>query len=273
MRWQKEESVMETERTDAQIQVLSNLDTLPNAMETSPAWLQESPSFSAVNGASHVSQGSTWVTLLEAAQGQRRARLMYCLVFKRWFDVLMASLAVVALTPLLLIIALVIWFDTRGSVIYRQPRIGRYGRPFVMYKFRTMIPDRRQGTRPYGGPERRRAHKTTSDPRVTRTGRFMRRSSLDELPQLFNVLRGEMSLVGPRPELPEIVRNYEPWQHRRHLVLPGITGWWQTHGRSDLMMHEHTELDIYYIENISLGMDIRILLRTLRTFAPQSGAF
>jgi lipopolysaccharide/colanic/teichoic acid biosynthesis glycosyltransferase len=97
--------------------------------------------------------------------------------------------------------------------------------------------------------------------------------SLDELPQLFNVLRGEMSLIGPRPELPEIVGMYEPWQHQRHLVLPGITGWWQTHGRSGLMMHEHTELDIYYVENISFAMDVRILLGTVRALTSRSGAF
>lgn len=214
-----------------------------------------------------------WFALLEAMQHERPARVLYCFFVKRALDVLLATLLIAVLSPLMLLACLLIWLDTRGAVIYRQRRIGRYGRPFMVYKFRTMIPDRRQTNQRYTGPERRRAHKTAADPRVTRTGRFMRRASIDELPQLFNVLRGQMSLVGPRPELPEIVATYETWQHARHLVLPGITGWWQTNGRSNRMMHENTELDIYYVKHISFILDVRILLGTLRAVAQRSGAF
>lgn len=260
---------MDAERVDDPLQALSNLSAI-GAGHTG----QRSVSpMNAVAPTSLAVQEHAWLALLEAMQHQRPARLMYCVIFKRWLDVLVASLLIVILSPLLLLIPLVIWWDTRGAAIYRQRRIGRYGQPFMVYKFRTMIPDRRQTGHLYSGPERRKAHKTASDPRVTRIGKFMRRTSIDELPQLFNVLRGEMSLVGPRPELPEIVRTYEPWQHQRHLVLPGLTGWWQTHGRSDLMMHEHTDLDIYYVHHISFAMDIRILLGTLRTLISRSGAF
>jgi len=218
-------------------------------------------------------QESSWFSLLEATQHQRPVRLMYCFIFKHWLDALIATLLIVILTPLLLLVSLIIWLDTRGAVIYRQRRIGQHGKPFTMYKFRTMIPDRRQTNHSFAGPERRKAHKTASDPRVTLTGKIMRRTSIDELPQLFNVLRGEMSLVGPRPELPEIVSAYETWQHQRHLVRPGITGWWQTHGRSNLMMHDHTDLDIYYVQHISFAMDMRILLGTFRAIVVRSGAF
>jgi len=259
MRLEKErDPAMQTERADHQMRIVSDLSI--------------ASSTSTINSTVALRE-DTWLSLLEAGRYERPARLMYCFIFKRWLDLLIASLLIVILAPALLLIAGIIWLDVRGSIIYHQRRIGRYGSTFTMYKFRTMTPDRRQTTQSYSGPERRKAHKTASDPRVTRTGKFMRRTSIDELPQLFNVLRGEMSLVGPRPELPEVVSRYEPWQHQRHLVLPGITGWWQTHGRSDLMMHEHTELDIYYVQNISFLLDVRILLGTVRALASRTGAF
>ncbi len=264
---------MDTERVDHQMHPLPNLSIAKAAGGTEHDGQGSLPSVNAINGATLAWQECAWLSLLEATQHQRPARLMYCFVFKRWFDVLIASLSIIVLAPLLLLVSLIIWLDTRGPIIYRQRRIGRYGQPFMMYKFRTMSPDRRQADQPYSGPERRKVHKRASDPRVTRTGKFMRRMSIDELPQLLNVLRGEMSLVGPRPELPEIVSKYQGWQHQRHLVLPGITGWWQTHGRSDLMMHEHTDLDLYYVQNISFATDVRILLGTLRALTLRSGAF
>jgi lipopolysaccharide/colanic/teichoic acid biosynthesis glycosyltransferase len=111
------------------------------------------------------------------------------------------------------------------------------------------------------------------DPRVTRLGRFIRRYSLDELPQLFNVLKGEMSMVGPRPELPRIVQQYEPWQYKRLAVPPGITGWWQVSGRSELPMHLNTQYDLYYISNYSFFLDLAILARTVRTVLGGRGAY
>lgn len=197
----------------------------------------------------------------------------YCLTFKPWLDLLVASLLVLALAPLFLVVLLALGLDRSGPAIFRQTRVGREGRPFTVYKFRTMIPDRRARRLPYGGQERRRRHKSEHDPRVTPIGRFLRRTSIDELPQLVNVLRGEMSLVGPRPELPEIVSRYAPWQHDRHRVRPGLTGWWQISGRGQKPMHENTELDVYYVVNQSFWLDLKILLRTLPVLLSRTGAF
>jgi lipopolysaccharide/colanic/teichoic acid biosynthesis glycosyltransferase len=116
-------------------------------------------------------------------------------------------------------------------------------------------------------------HKTRNDPRVTRVGRIVRKTSLDELPQLINILRGEMSLVGPRPELPFLVERYEPWQRKRFAVPQGITGWWQVNGRSDKPMHLHTEEDLYYVQNYSLLLDIQILFKTILVVLRGKGAF
>ena len=116
-------------------------------------------------------------------------------------------------------------------------------------------------------------HKVPNDPRVTRVGKFIRRTSFDELPQLINVLKGEMSLIGPRPELPALVKHYEPWQRKRFAVPQGITGWWQVNGRSDKPMHLHTEDDIYYVQNYSLLLDISILLKTIWVVLKGKGAF
>jgi lipopolysaccharide/colanic/teichoic acid biosynthesis glycosyltransferase len=116
-------------------------------------------------------------------------------------------------------------------------------------------------------------HKSPNDPRLTRSGGMLRRLSLDELPQLINVLKGEMSLVGPRPELPYLVENYKHWQRRRLTVPPGMTGWWQVHGRSDRVMHLHTEDDIYYIDNYSIWLDLRILIRTVWTIIMGKGSY
>jgi exopolysaccharide biosynthesis polyprenyl glycosylphosphotransferase len=194
---------------------------------------------------------------------------------KRAMDLVLASALLLVLAPVGLLIALAIVLDSPGPVLFSQQRIGRHGRPFRMYKFRSMVPERR--TRNLGPPagiaERRRVHKTRRDPRVTRVGRFLRRTCLDELPQLLNVLRGEMSMVGPRPELPEIVARYEPWQHLRHRVNPGMTGWWQVMRDGHRLMHESTELDLYYLTHWSLGLDLLILLRTVRIVLRGVGAF
>jgi lipopolysaccharide/colanic/teichoic acid biosynthesis glycosyltransferase len=135
-----------------------------------------------------------------------------------------------------------------------QTRIGQYGRAFKIYKIRTMNPNVHL---PPGSP-----HKLKDDPRVGRVGRFLRKTSIDELPQFWNVLIGNMTLVGPRPELPEIVAHYAPWQHERHVVPPGITGWWQILWRSEKPLHHSTEDDIYYVKNRCLLLDLQILLRT-----------
>jgi lipopolysaccharide/colanic/teichoic acid biosynthesis glycosyltransferase len=194
---------------------------------------------------------------------------------KRALDVLAGLAGLVLLAPVLAIVAFAIVIDSRGPVLYRQRRIGQHGRPFTMLKFRTMRSERRRSGvgPPRGLPERRQRHKTTGDPRVTRVGRLLRRSCFDELPQLWNVLMGEMSLVGPRPELPHIVDSYEQWQHWRHLVPPGITGWWQVNRTADQLMHEATALDIYYVQNRSLALDLKIIARTLGAVIDGRGAY
>ncbi len=194
---------------------------------------------------------------------------------KRVIDVGLSSLALVVLSPVFGVIALGVMLDSRGPILFRQERIGRYGRSFVMLKFRTMIADRRTRNLgpPAGVPERRRTHKSPNDPRITLLGRFLRRTCLDELPQFWNVLSGSMSIVGPRPELPEIVAQYEPWQHSRHLAAPGITGWWQVNRDGVHLMHQATELDLFYLEHWSVALDIRILARTFGIVLRGVGAF
>ena len=194
---------------------------------------------------------------------------------KRALDIGLASLALVMLAPLSGAIALAIVLDSPGPILFRQERIGKHGRPFVMLKFRTMIPDRRKRNvgPPTGVLERRRTHKSPNDPRITSLGRFLRRSCLDELPQFWNVLRGSMSLVGPRPELPDIVARYEPWQHARHRAAPGITGWWQVNRDGVHLMHQATELDLFYLEHWSVGLDLYILARTVAIVLRGVGAF
>ncbi|WP_028458779.1 sugar transferase [Chloroflexus sp. Y-396-1] len=194
---------------------------------------------------------------------------------KRLFDIVVSTILIILLAPVMLVIAVLIKLESPGPVIFRQERIGEHGRRFQMLKFRTMYQDadRRWQEVAKRDEQGRLIHKVKDDPRVTRVGRKLRRTSLDELPQLFNVLRGEMSLVGPRPEMPYIAAEYEPWQWQRFRVPPGITGWWQINGRSEKPMHLHTEDDLYYIQNYSFWLDLRILMRTLIVVWKGHGAY
>ncbi len=195
--------------------------------------------------------------------GREDARPFYA-PLKRAFDLTGALVALVLTAPLLLWTALRIKLDSPGPVLFRHTRVGRDGAPFEMYKFRTMQA---------GTPPQAVAPRDVSDPRVTRYGHWLRATSIDELPQLINVLRGEMSLVGPRPEMPFIVETYDDWQARRLAVEPGITGLWQILGRKDLPMHENLQYDFYYIRNRSLGLDASILLRTFGAVLSRRGAY
>lgn len=217
---------------------------------------------------------SPWLAFLRATEHGNENRMVYVLGIKRVIDMVGATFLLIIFSPLLLIIALLIRYNSRGPVLFRQQRIGRFGKPFEMLKIRTMVGERRStksATCP--GPERRNRHKSRQDPRVTGVGKLLRMSSLDELPQLINILRGEMSFIGPRPELPSIVKTYAPWQHERHLVMPGLSGWWQVNGRSDKPMHEHTELDIYYVRHQSFHLDCLIFVRTFKAVLKLSGAY
>ncbi len=194
---------------------------------------------------------------------------------KRAVDVVVAAVALLLLSPLLLIVALAIKLDSPGPVLFRQLRVGRGGRQFWFYKFRSMRADAEQAfwelveQNEVKGP----IFKIRNDPRITRVGRFIRRTSIDELPQLFNVLQGDMSLVGPRPPIPHEVERYEDWHRRRLEVSPGITGLWQVSGRSLLTFDEMVLLDLWYIENWSLGLDLKIILRTIPAVLLERGAY
>lgn len=196
-------------------------------------------------------------------------------VVKRLFDLALSTLLLLVLWPLMLLIAVLIRLDSPGPALFRQERVGENGRLFTMYKFRTMFVGAEQHLEEIvqETPEGVVFLKRPDDPRVTRLGRFLRRTSLDELPQLFNVIKGEMSLVGPRPELPLLVQHYESWQRQRFAVPPGMTGWWQVSGRSERTMHLHTEDDLYYVRNYSLLLDLRILWRTIGAVLRGRGAF
>ena len=183
----------------------------------------------------------------------------------RWVDFVIAAAALVLAAPILFAAAVAIRLDSPGPVIYRQSRVGLRGERFELWKLRTMT----DGA-PLGGiwdPL------TKDDPRVTRVGAFLRRTSLDELPNLVNVLRGEMAIVGPRPTIAEQVAEYTPHQRRRLEVKPGLTGWAQVNGRASLSWPERIELDVHYVENRSPGLDLRIMARTLRLLVTGRGLY
>lgn len=194
---------------------------------------------------------------------------------KSLLDRVTAVAAIVVLAPILIALALTVRLTSRGPAFYLQERIGRNGKPFRMVKFRSMFVGAEAQL------ERLRAHsdhdgvlfKMRNDPRVTRVGRWLRRTSLDELPQLFNIAAGSMSLVGPRPSLPEEVARYEGDVRRRLLVKPGLTGLWQVSGRSDLSWEDSVRLDLHYVDNWSLALDLRIVARTAREVVKGTGAY
>jgi exopolysaccharide biosynthesis polyprenyl glycosylphosphotransferase len=197
-------------------------------------------------------------------------------LIKRAFDLMMSALALLILAPLMALIALVVRLTSPGPAFYRSYRVGEGGRLFVMHKFRTMFEgaDQNEATLIRQTSDGQLLFdKREDDPRVTPFGRILRRYSLDELPQLLNVLKGEMSLVGPRPELPALVAHYEPWQQQRFNVPQGITGWWQISGRSSKAKYLHVEDDLYYIRHYSLLLDWQILWRTLSVVLKGRGAF
>lgn len=194
---------------------------------------------------------------------------------KRGFDLLIAVLLAPLYLPMMGVIAVLICRDSPGPVIFKQLRAGENGRIFRLYKFRSMVANAEELGHDveFTGSLGNSIHKSEHDPRVTRVGGFLRRSSLDELPQFFNVLKGEMSLVGPRPELPHLVDQYARWQYKRFAVPPGMTGWWQIHGRSDKPMFLNTQDDLYYIDNYSIFLDISILIKTIGAVWHRKGAY
>ncbi len=193
---------------------------------------------------------------------------------KRSFDLAVASVSLVATAPIALVVAIAIRLDSRGPVLFRQVRVGQDSAPFEVLKFRTMVPDAEdrlaelQALNEADGP----LFKMAEDPRITRVGRFLRKTSLDELPQLWNVVRGQMSLVGPRPALPHETEEWDALLAQRLRVKPGITGMWQVNGRSDTSFEDYTRLDLYYVDNWSLATDLAILAKTVPVVLLRQGA-
>jgi lipopolysaccharide/colanic/teichoic acid biosynthesis glycosyltransferase len=214
---------------------------------------------------------------VERTSGASRLTAVGC----RALDVLVAAALLLILLPVLVVIAAIIRIDSRGWPVYRQKRLGRETRPFTVNKFRTMAADAGHEThRAYvlslikgdGGPTESGVFKLTRDSRITRVGGFLRRSSLDELPQLWNVLRGDMSLVGPRPPIPYEVEVYPEHWLARFAVKPGITGLWQVNGRSELTLEEMIALDLEYVRRRSVRLNLEILLRTIPAVLRARGA-
>jgi len=200
---------------------------------------------------------------------------LYLRAGKRALDIVAAVAGLVLLAPVMLVLAAIVRATSHGPVFYRSTRIGRGGRPFTFYKLRSMVKDADLKRKHLShlneadGP----VFKIARDPRITPIGRFMRSTSLDEVPQFWNVLVGDMSLVGPRPPIPEEVAKYEPWQLRRLDVRPGLTCLWQISGRSSIGFQEWMRLDLEYIRHRSLGMDLKILLRTIPAVLSREGAY
>jgi exopolysaccharide biosynthesis polyprenyl glycosylphosphotransferase len=192
---------------------------------------------------------------------------------KRGLDVAIAGVGLLLISPLLLLIAFAIRLTSPGSIIFSHERVGEGGKLFRMYKFRTMVQNAEQILMEEARTDATLLVKRANDPRVTPLGYWLRRFSLDELPQLWNVVKGDMSLVGPRPELPYLVERYEPWQRKRLLVPQGLTGWWQINGRSEKPMLLHTEDDLYYIRNYSLLLDLEIMWKTIWVVLRGKGAY
>ena len=186
-------------------------------------------------------------------------------IIKRLIDIICSFMGLLAFSPLFIIIAIIIKFTSKGPVFFSQKRVGKYGREFDMYKFRSMVVNAEElkeklaAQNELSGP----MFKMKDDPRVTKVGKFIRKTSLDELPQLWNVLKGDMSLVGPRPSLPKEVAQFEDWMHRRLEVKPGLTCYWQVSGRNNIDFEDWMKLDIRYVEERNLFVDIKLIFKTI----------
>jgi lipopolysaccharide/colanic/teichoic acid biosynthesis glycosyltransferase len=217
----------------------------------------------------------TFLSQRVANEVERKARRSSYETVKRSMDVAISAVVLVLAAPMMIIIAITIKLDSPGPALFVQYRVGKEGRPFRMYKFRTMV-DGAEAMRADLVRERGLTEpvlKFRHDPRITRVGRFLRRWSLDELPQIVNVLKGEMSLVGPRPEEQRVVSMYSPWHRQRLCATPGITGPMQVSGRADLSLDERVQIELDYINRASLWEDIRLLLLTFPAVISGDGSY
>lgn len=196
----------------------------------------------------------------------------YVRVWKPIVDRVGGAALTIASAPVLLVALCAVRVLLGPQVLLRQPRVGKDGRVFSMYKVRTMRQDRRLNQVPYEGPERRESHKRSDDPRHTPLGRVLRKYSIDELPQFWNVLRGDMSLVGPRPELVSVVDRFDLWDHPRHAVRPGITGPWQVSAYRSAPLHENMHVDVDYVRSLSLRTDLEVITATMAALRTARGS-
>lgn len=210
--------------------------------------------------------------VVRTAQPRAAHRTPYVRWVKPLFDRVVAAALLVVLAPVFVVVALAVRLNMGRGVIFRQRRVGRGGEDFVILKFRTMQHDRRHGQAPITFRDRRCTHKTVHDPRHTALGRLLRATSLDELPQLVNVLRGEMSLVGPRPELSSVADQHGFRHHPRHDVLPGITGLWQISPERGELLHHNLDIDLDYLEQVGMMTDLRILGGTFSDVLGRAGS-
>ncbi|AZV55522.1 sugar transferase [Clostridium sp. AWRP] len=209
---------------------------------------------------------------VENMENYKKSAIYYFV--KRGIDLILSFLGIIAFSPMMLMVAIAIKLDSRGSVIFSQVRVGMDGKPFKMYKFRSMVDDAEElldnlrGKNEMTGP----MFKIKEDPRITRVGKFIRKTSLDELPQLFNVIKGDMSLVGPRPNLPQEVVKFTEYQKKKLIVKPGLTCYWQVMGRSSIDFDDWMRLDLEYIRDRSTLLDIKLIFRTLGVFLGDENA-
>ena len=185
-------------------------------------------------------------------------------VIKRLMDIMLSAIGLIILSPILLVVAILIKIDSKGPIFFKQKRVGLYGKEFDMYKFRSMVvnaeelKEKLEKQNEMSGP----MFKIADDPRITKIGKFIRKTSIDELPQLWNVIKGDMSLVGPRPSLPKEVAQFEPWMEERFKVKPGLTCYWQVGGRNNIDFENWMKLDIKYVKERTLAIDIMLIFKT-----------
>ena len=219
------------------------------------------------------------MTIPWSVKVQNKLRQLRFVIFpmqKRFIDVVLSSMGLLLLSPLLLLVAVLIKSESKGAALFKQIRIGRYGEPFTMYKFRSMRNDAEAKRAELDGANESAAgviFKMKQDPRITRIGAIIRKTSIDELPQLINVLRGDMSLVGPRPPLPSEVAQYTRADRARLGATPGITCLWQVAGRSDIPFDKQVKLDLSYIEKQSIWLDLQLLVKTIPAVIKARGAY
>jgi exopolysaccharide biosynthesis polyprenyl glycosylphosphotransferase len=277
-----DEILVALEQSGADTVVITSADDLPPERVRELSWSLEpgkqhlvvAPSLTDIGGPRIHTRPVQGLPLIHVETPTYEGRKLYA---KRAFDVVAAGLLIILLSPLFLVLTLAVKLSSPGPALFRQERVGLKGEAFRMVKFRSMVVDAEARLQELSALDRVQGNpvlfKMKDDPRVTRVGSVMRRFSLDELPQLFNVVSGEMSLVGPRPPLQREVSGYDVRVHRRFLVRPGITGLWQVSGRSDLSWDDSVRLDLYYVENWSITVDLVILWRTIRAVVRSDGAY